>query len=119
MAFLEKSEKLGIVHPSFQMAYEGYNVSLHCYSYLTAIWLKDDKISRGYMKDDMLLLRNVTKRDSGMYTCIGSYANKTKFEKVLEVLVGGQSHSVISERANRATQGCTNSRNCMRVYQRM
>ena len=77
--------------PKIQMAYEGSNVTLWCYSYWPPVWLKDNRVVRGFMTNEKLLLNGVTQSDSGMYKCEGTYGNRTKFEHVLEVLVGGKS----------------------------
>jgi len=91
LIFCSLEEEQGIVHPEIQAAYVGSTVSITCvtFSNKTVTWLspKRKKIKHATKS---LLIKNITIKDSGKYTCKGYlHPTNTKFVAVAEILVGG------------------------------
>ena len=82
----------GTVHPAYQLAYEGDNVLIRCFSETEPTWTKDGKILQFVSVLGTLTLTNVQEMDSGTYTCIGSLNTNDyrMFTATYTLLVGGK-----------------------------
>ena len=69
------------LQPMYHIAKEGEEVTLRCFSFTLPDWhfneipLKNEKLTHGYH----LFLKNITKRNAGMYYCHGFIDNYGAF----------------------------------------
>ena len=82
----------GTVLPAYQLAYEGDNVLIRCFSETEPTWTKDGKIHNFFSVLGTLTLTNVQEKDSGTYTCHGSLSisDDAMFTATYTLLVGGK-----------------------------
>ena len=83
---------LGTVLPAYQLAYEGDNLFIRCFSETEPTWTKDGKILQLFSVLGSLALSNVKQKDSGIYTCNGSLSTSgdSMFTATYTLLVGGK-----------------------------
>lgn len=87
-----RSVEFGKINPTTQVTYAGHTVLLECGSVDSAKWFKSGSLIEGNRAANTLVLKNVTEKDGGTYTCYGTMPSETgnvRFSDSASVLVGG------------------------------
>jgi len=85
------ASQYGAIIPENQIAYINTTVKFFCYSVTLPTWYKRIIIRKKIVsRDAVLVLRNVTELDTGVYICEGRFQNRTKFNVKSELNVGGK-----------------------------